>query len=169
MKIRLIKKDKVLCAKHRPGHFEGVLAVINQFLTLIKPKYMFLGQKDYQQLHLIKNFIKNKFFTKVISCKTIRYKGSLAYSSRNFLLSKNDIKKATYVSKLVKKFYYDVKKDFKKVRKLKELKRKLIKNNLKVEYLELRNKVNLSKKINRSNFKIFISFYINKVRLIDNF
>ena len=169
MKIRLIKKDKVLCAKYRPGHFEGVLAVINQFLTLIKPKYMFLGQKDYQQLHLIKNFIKNKFFTKVIPCKTIRYKGSLAYSSRNFLLSKNDIKKATYVSKLVKKFYHDVKKDFKKVRKLKELKIKLIKNNVKVEYLELRNKVNLSKKINRSNFKIFISFYINKVRLIDNF
>ena len=169
MKIRLIKKDKVLCAKYRPGHFEGVLAVINQFLTLIKPNYMFLGQKDYQQLHLIKNFIKNKFLTKVIPCKTIRYKGSLAHSSRNFLLSKNDIKKATYVSKLVKKFNQDVKKDFKNVRKIKELKRKLIKNKVKVEYLEFRNKVNLSKKINRSNFKIFISFYINNVRLIDNF
>ena len=59
-KIKLNKKEKILCSLSRPGHFEGVLAVINQFLLRIKPNYIFLGEKDYQQLYLIKKFIKKK-------------------------------------------------------------------------------------------------------------
>ena len=46
----LNKSDKILCAKHRKGHFEGVLNVVNRFMEIIKPKYIFLGKKDYQQL-----------------------------------------------------------------------------------------------------------------------
>ena len=52
-KIKLKKNDKIMCALHRPGHFEGVLAVINQFLQKFKPKHIFFGEKDYQQLYLI--------------------------------------------------------------------------------------------------------------------
>ena len=51
-KIKINKSDKILCAKYRPGHFEGVLAIINQFLINIKAKFMFLGEKDYQQFFL---------------------------------------------------------------------------------------------------------------------
>ena len=61
-KIKLNKKDKIMCALYRPGHFEGVLAVINQFLLRFKPKWIFFGEKDYQQLFLIKKFLKLKFF-----------------------------------------------------------------------------------------------------------
>ena len=57
-KINISNKDKILCAKYRKGHFEGVLAVINQFLINLKPKYIFLGQKDFQQAYLIKKFVK---------------------------------------------------------------------------------------------------------------
>jgi len=169
MKIKLSKKDNVLCAKYRPGHFEGVLAVINQFLTNIKSKYIFLGEKDYQQIYLIKKFIKNKFTTKVIQCKTIRLKNLLPYSSRNFLLSKNDLKKALLVSSLLKKFYLSTKRNFKKKKNLNKIINIIKKNNIKVEYLELRNKNNFSKKIKKNNFKIFISYYISNIRLIDNF
>ena len=73
MKIKLDKKDKILCAKYRPGHFEGVLAVINQFLLKIKPKFIFLGEKDFQQIFLIKKFIRNRFKTKIKQCKTVRF------------------------------------------------------------------------------------------------
>ena len=45
-KIKLNKNDKLMCAFYRPGHFEGVLAVIKQFLKKIKPRYIFLGEKD---------------------------------------------------------------------------------------------------------------------------
>jgi len=168
MKIKINKKDKILCAKFRPGHFEGVLAVIKQFLINIKPKYMFLGEKDYQQIYLIKKFIKNKFNTKIISCKTIRLKNSLPYSSRNFLLSKNEIIKASFASKIIKKFYLLTKKNFKNIRRISNLKNAIESKKIKIEYLEVRNKINFSKKIKKTNFKIFISFYINNIRLIDN-
>ena len=48
------------------GHFEGVIDVIDRFLSLINPKYIFLGEKDFQQLFLIKNYVKNKFKVKVV-------------------------------------------------------------------------------------------------------
>ena len=81
MKINFKNKDKIMCAKFRPGHFEGVLAVINQFLINIKPKFIFLGEKDYQQIFLIKSFFKRKFKTKIVKCKTVRLNNLLPYSS----------------------------------------------------------------------------------------
>jgi len=170
MKIDLKKKDKILCAKFRPGHFEGVLAVINQFLHNFKPKYIFFGEKDYQQLFFIKNFVKKKFKIKVVSCSIVRDKNKVALSSRNILLSKNDIKKSSFISKLLLKFKKDLKKNILIKKKIKNFFFKInnIKN-VKVEYLEIRNKTNLSKKYNKNNFKIFLAYYNNKVRLIDNY
>ena len=109
-RIDLNKKDKILCAKYRPGHFEGVLAVINQFLERLNPKYIFFGEKDYQQLYFIKMLIKKKFKTKVISCPTIRDKNKIALSSRNILLTSNDIKKSSLVAKLLLNFKNKLKK-----------------------------------------------------------
>ena len=155
-KIKLSKNDKILCAKFRPGHFEGVLAVINQFLYNFKPKYIFFGEKDYQQLFLIKNFVKKKFKTKVVSCSTVRDNNKVALSSRNILLSKNDINKSSSIAKLLKK----IKNLFFKINNIK---------NIKVEYLEIRNKKNLLKNYNKINLKIFLAYYNKKVRLIDNY
>ena len=169
MKVKIVSKDKILCAKHRIGHFEGVLAVINQLLNVIKAQHLFLGNKDYQQIYLIKKFIKNKFKTKVITCKTIRNNNSLAYSSRNLLLSKNDLYKASMAINKVKLFYNQINKNIKNSKNINILKKQISNSDIKVEYLEIRNKFNLSKKYNKNNLKIFIAFYINKVRLIDNF
>jgi len=169
MKIKIKKKEKILCAKYRKGHFEGVLAVINQFLLKINAKFLYLGEKDYQQIYLIKKFIKNKFKTKVISCKTVRINNLLPFSSRNVLLENKNLKKATYISLLIKNFYLSIKKNFKNIKNLQKVKNSIKEKNVKVEYLEIRNKKNLSKNISRSNFKIFIAYTIGKVRLIDNF
>ena len=57
-KIKLKKKDKILCAKYRTGHFEGVLDVMDRFVNKISPKYVFMGLKDFQQLFLVKNYIE---------------------------------------------------------------------------------------------------------------
>ena len=93
-KIKIANRDKVLCAKFRKGHFEGVLAVVDRFMQNINAKYIFFGQKDFQQLYLIKKYLQNKYSTKIISCKTIRNKNKLPLSSRNNLLSKKYLKKS---------------------------------------------------------------------------
>ena len=168
MKILIPKKDKILCAKYRPGHFEGVLAVINQFLINLKPKYLFLGEKDYQQIYLIKKFVKKHFKIKIINCKIIRINNLLPYSSRNVLLKKKDMIKAKLVSILLKKFHLSLKKNLKYSSDLKKIKKIILNENIKIDYFELRNKNNLSKKYTKKNLKIFIAYLINGVRLIDN-
>ena len=170
MKLKLSTKDKILCAKYRKGHFEGVLAVINQFLKTIKPKYMFLGKKDFQQLYLIKKFIKMKFKTKIVSCKTIRDKKMVALSSRNNLLNNKDLILSSQISKLLLKFKQKLSKNFNKINQIKKIKDEINKiENIDLEYLEIRNKFDLSKKINKYSFKIFVAYYNKNVRLIDNY
>ena len=59
-KIKIPKKDKILCAKYRKGHFEGVIDVMDRFTKMIKPKKVFMGEKDFQQLYLVRNYLKKK-------------------------------------------------------------------------------------------------------------
>ena len=165
-KININKKYKVLCGKYRPGHFEGVLAVINIFLKSLKVKKIFLGEKDFQQYFLIKNFIKKKFKTKVVLCKTIRMNRSLPYSSRNKLLDNKSIKKAQKFTKKIIDVFKSIKQDTKNTYLLQSIKKN---TNIKIEYLELRNKNDLSTSFTKKNLKLFVCFYIKKVRLIDNF
>ena len=169
-KIQLKKKDKILCAKFRKGHFEGVLDVMDRLTNLIKPSKIFMGKKDYQQLLLVKNFVEKKYKTKVIGCKTIRDKNKLALSSRNYLFNTNNLIIAGKVSKKIfalKKIIKNQKNITKFLLNEKNKLQKIL--NINIEYLELRDKKNLSisKKVSKS--KIFISYYLNYVRLIDNF
>ena len=168
-KFRISAKYRVMCAKFRPGHFEGVLSVINEYLNKIKLNYLFLGEKDFQQLFLIKNFVKNKFKIRIISCNTVRHKNKRPYSSRNNLLNKSQLKKLDNVSILLKKFKKKIQNNYSNINNIDKIKIKLKKINIEIEYFEIRNKTNLSKKYNKKNFKIFIAYYVNKVRIIDNF
>ena len=170
IKIHLSKKDKILCAKYRKGHFEGVIDVMTRLTKLVKPSKIFMGEKDFQQLLLVKRFIEKKFKSKIVSCKTIRDKNKLALSSRNLHLNKKDLIKAGKISKEMISFKKKLSK--KKIsKKLILEKKKEIEDNYKIniEYLEIRNykNLNISNKVNNS--KIFIAYYLKKVRLIDNF
>ena len=167
-KLNILKKDKVLCAKYRKGHFEGVLAVVARFMENIHSKYLYLGEKDFQQVYLIKKYLQHRFKTKIISCKTIRNKNKLPLSSRNKLLSKNLLKKSEKISKLLFNFSNKISNNFKYIKLLNFYKSKIDKLCDKIEYFEIRNFTNLSKKISKKNFKIFIAYKISNVRLIDN-
>ena len=92
--------------------------------------------------------------------------GSLPYSSRNKLLDNKSIIIAQKFTRKIINVFKNIKKDTKKTYLLQSIKSN---SNIKIEYLELRNKNNLSKKISKKNVKIFIAFYIQGVRLIDNF
>ena len=169
-KIYLDKFSKKLCGKSRRGHFKGVLNIINRFLDLIKPKYIILGVKDFQQSYLItKHILKRNINTKVINCKTIREKNGVACSTRNKNLSKNQFRIASKTIRYLKNNKRSLKK------KLSNFNSANIKQNLKnfgvtkIDYIELFNSKTLTRpRSNRENFKIFIAFFLNKTRLIDN-
>ena len=169
MKVKLLKNDKILCSKYRPGHFEGVLGVISIFLKNIKAKSMFLGNKDFQQVFIIRKYLEKKFKTKIINCKTIRFKNSIAYSSRNNLLSQKNFKKGIEITNIIKNYHSQIIKDFSKIKQIENIRYKISNICTRIEYLEIRNKNNLKKNINKRNFKIFIAYHLNNVRLIDNF
>ena len=169
-KIKLLKKDKILCAKYRKGHFEGVIDVMDRLTNMINPKKIFMGEKDFQQLYLVKKYIEKKYDAKIVKSKTIRNKNYLALSSRNNLLNKIELNKAEEIAKNLINF----KKKITKKRNMKDLilnkKNQLEeKYNISFEYFELRNKINLKISNEIKNSNIFIAYYINNVRLIDNF
>ena len=153
--IMLKKENRVLCAKFRKGHFEGVIDVMDRLTNIIKPKKIFMGEKDY---------------TKIISCKTVRNKNKLALSSRNQLLDKKDLIKAGKIAKDLFRFKIFLK-NKKKIKDLLQKKMEFLKKNfdIKIDYLEIRKKNNLKSSSTIKNSKIFIAYFMNKVRLIDNF
>ncbi|MDB4216190.1 pantoate--beta-alanine ligase [Candidatus Pelagibacter sp.] len=170
-KIKLNKSQNILCAKFRKGHFEGVLDVLSRFIKLISPQKMFMGEKDFQQFFLVKNYIENKYETKVYMCKTIRDKNKLALSSRNSLLNKKNFIESGIITKKLLKLKNKINRNIKNYKKLTlDLKKELSKDfDIKIEYLECRNTQNLSTNILNKPFKLFVAYYINNVRLIDNF
>ena len=168
--IYLDKFSKKLCGKFRPAHFKSVVNVVNRFLEIIKPQEIYLGMKDFQQLALIKlHIIRNKIKTKVVACPTIRENNGLALSSRNNKLNKNQILNGGKI--------YNYLKDNKKkiIGKILNNKKNEIINKLiqlganKVDYVECVSlkKLKTCKNI-KANFNIFVAYYMNDVRLIDN-
>ena len=168
-KIKLAKKDIILCAKSRKGHFEGVLDVMDKLTKIVSPQKIFMGEKDFQQLYLVKKFLERKYKTKVIPCKTIRDSNKVAFSSRNFLLNKSDLAKASRIYKELKIIKKNIKNQ-KSFLNFLRLKKKELNNKykIKIDYLELRNINNLKLSNTKTKSRLFIAYYLNKVRLIDN-
>ena len=161
--------EGLLCAKKRKGHFEGVLSVMNRLFHLIKSKYVFMGEKDYQQLFLIKKYLSKKYNIKIINCPIIRDKNRLALSTRNILLNKKNYFKAcsiaNYLSTTKKKL------DKKNLSPSLKLIIKKLENlyQIKMDYLEVRNEKNLKNSNLKNKYRLFVAYYIGKIRLIDNF
>ena len=168
--IKLKKNEKILCAKYRKGHFEGVLNVMDRLTKLIKPKKIFMGEKDFQQFYLVKKFIEKKYNCKVIGFKTIREKNYLAMSTRNQLLTKKQFEIGGKISLILKNYKNNLKNKINIKKLILEKSKSLNKEfKIQIEYLELRNIFNLKLATSIKNSKLFVAYKIGNVRLIDNF
>jgi pantoate--beta-alanine ligase len=154
--------------KFRPGHFEGVVEVVKRLLSHIKTTYLFLGKKDYQQLIIIKKYLESiKSKIKVVPCDTIRAKNGLALSSRNKLLNQKSLNIAGKIIRFLKKNKNQIIKSNRNIFFIKKIKEF---GANKVDYLSAFNLKQL-KKTNKpsANTRVFLAYYLNGVRLIDNF
>jgi len=169
--IKIYKKDKILCAKFRKGHFEGVINVMNRLLNIIRAKKIFMGEKDFQQLFLIKKYLSKRHKVKIIKCPTIRDKNKIALSTRNKLLNKKNYTKASLFIKNLYKFknnFIKNKNNFKNFSNtnINKFEKKF---QIKIDYLELRNEKNLSLSNFKGKNRLFVAYHLGNVRLIDNF
>jgi len=90
-KVSESKFSQHLCGAHRPGHFDGVLTVVMRLLNLVRPDNAYFGEKDYQQLQLIRDMVAAFFMPiNIVACVTVREADGLAMSSRNQRLNKKE-------------------------------------------------------------------------------
>lgn len=98
--LNLAPLDYVMEGKHRPGHFNGVVNVVKRFFDMIQPQVAFFGNKDFQQVAIIKAMTKKlKLPVQIVGCPTLRTDNGLALSSRNLLLTKEQQEQATALYK----------------------------------------------------------------------
>ena len=156
----------------RKNHFNSVATIVEKLFNLFKPNRAYFGEKDYQQILIIKNLIlKSNLNVELTSCPTVRDHDGLALSSRNDLLSEKERKIAPIIYKTLLNVKNKIKNEQIESVILKiENEFKSIPS-LKLEYLEIREALSLKpvKKINKEKkYRAFISARIGKIRLIDN-
>ncbi len=159
-----------LCGKSRVGHFDGVCTVVNKLFNIVQPDYAFFGQKDAQQLIIIKKMVQDlNIPVEIISCPIVREKSGLALSSRNKYLSDNDKKEALVLNKILNNIKTCYKKGITDISALKETAYAFLNSHHELEYLEFMNEKNLEEvKIADNNTRVFIACKVGGVRLIDN-
>jgi pantoate--beta-alanine ligase len=161
---------KQLCGASRPGHFEGVITIIEKLFSLFKPDHVFFGKKDYQQLMLIKQFISDKNYKiSFHSVETVREQNSLALSSRNSLLNSAAKKIASTLFEILKEAIVELKKNHNINQAESFAVKKLTSLGWSVDYVEIRRQADLLKpSTNDKNLVILGAANYDDVRLIDN-
>lgn len=169
----LSEMPKQLCGKTRPIHFRGVCTVVSKLFNIVTPDKAFFGEKDAQQLAIIKRMVRDMSYgIEIVGCPIIREEDGLAKSSRNTYLNEEERKAALCLSKaiffgqsLVEKGETDANKV------LGEMKNLINKEPLaRIDYVEAVDGVTMMPvdKIEKDTL-VAMAVYIGKTRLIDNF
>ena len=169
-KKTISKYRDILCDKFRPGHFDGVTTVVKSLFDIVTPDAVFFGEKDFQQLKIIKELIKkNNFPIQLIDCPSVRSKNGMSLSSRYNNFNTNQEILFNQISLKINDCVNLLKKQI-DINNLKNLNQYLEEDKkIKVDYLEVRDDDELLLTQKNKNARLFISFYIEDIRIIDNF
>jgi pantoate--beta-alanine ligase len=163
------KIGQLLEGAHRPGHFEGVVHVVHHLFTLVQPQRAYFGQKDFQQLAIIR-LLNNHygFGIELIGCQTVRQKDGLAMSSRNLRLTLEQRQNAVSISRALTFVQNNMGKNT-----LEKIKQEAIliieRAGLVIEYLEIVDPITLEKCTEWQQSQVCcVAAFCGEVRLIDN-
>ena len=165
------KIENILCGKSRPNYFPGVKNIVIKLFDIVQADNSFFGEKDYQQLVVIKKLRDElNFGTKIIPIKTVRNKNGLPLSSRNKYLEINEIEIANKINKICKYLIPKVKNKLNTTKILAHAKRELRINGIdKIDYLTILTDTLEKRRSLKSKSRIFIAANVGSTRLIDNF
>lgn len=164
---------KGLCGKTRPTHFRGVCTVVGKLFNIVQPDRAYFGEKDAQQLAVIRRMVRDlNFNLEVVGCPIIREEDGLAKSSRNTYLSTDERKAATILHKALEKGKSMVCDGEKEAEKVKKIIREMIESEplAKVDYVDIVNADTIEEITKlEGSVLVAVAVYIGKTRLIDNF
>lgn len=157
--------------KFRPGHFDGVGTVVKRLFEIVNPTNAYFGEKDFQQLQIVKKLVEKEHLpVNIIGCPIFREPNGLAMSSRNERLTSEEKEKASMIFKTIT----EAKKLFgtKSAKEVSEFVSKTFKNNqsFELEYFEIANEATLLPCVRKSKdkkYRGFIAVFVNNIRLID--
>lgn len=164
--------DTVMEGKYRPGHFNGVCQIVSKLFMMVEPHRAYFGEKDFQQLAIIREMVKQmQFPLQIVGCPIVRESDGLALSSRNARLSTEERQQALNISKTL---FASV--DFSKTHTVAEtqafVEESIAKaDGLELEYFEMVDGLTLQKVNNWEDTDYIvgcITVYCGEVRLIDN-
>ena len=161
--------ESIHCGKYRPGHFKGVATIVSKLFSIVQPNIALFGEKDYQQLLIIRSLVKNLLLPiEVVSAPTIREDSGLAMSSRNTYLSKSEFRQAPKLYKCIKetiKMIRNGDKDYEQLEK--EANIFLEQAGFKVEYYSICDSKTLAP-AGDDDAIVLVAAWLGKTRLIDN-
>lgn len=170
--VSIEKLSDNLCGKTRPIHFRGVCTVVSKLFNIITPDRAYFGQKDAQQLAIIKKMVKDlNFDIEIVGCPIVREEDGLAKSSRNTYLNGEERKAALCLSRSVAKGQEIIEKGMKSEKLLGEMTAVINEEPLaKIDYVSAVDALTMEPvdEINRPVL-VAMAVYIGKTRLIDNF
>ena len=158
--------------KHRKGHFDGVGTILDKFFKILKPDSAYFGEKDFQQLQIVRKLVEvEKLSVKIIGCPILREESGLAMSSRNTRLSPKQLEESTLIFKTLN----EVREKFNST-SMTDLNAFVVEQflrnpELNLEYFEIANEKTLKtakRKNKASKYRAFIAAFAGDVRLIDN-
>lgn len=159
-----------LCGKSRPGHFDGVATVVTKLFNIVTPDFAFFGQKDAQQLFILKRVVKDlNMDIKIVPCPIVRESDGLALSSRNTYLSPDERQRALSISKALKKVKETFENGITDTGILFDTAFSIIDKQIEVEYIEFRD-IDTFEKVEKINTPVLVAVAVKcgKTRLIDN-
>lgn len=169
--VTVANLSKKLEGISRPGHFDGVATVVSKLFNIVQPNRAYFGQKDAQQVQIIKKMVKDlQFPIAIVVGKTVRQKDGLALSSRNKFLDNHIKKEATIIFQSLQAAQDLVNKGTRNAEQIKQAMRKLIeKTSGTIDYISIADPQTLDEMTSlNKNALLSLAVYYGKTRLIDN-